>query len=35
MMHGRARAGINLEDGILIDGMLPRQLLAFFEAYRE
>jgi hypothetical protein len=25
----------HLEDGILIDGMLPRQLLAFFEAYRE
>lgn len=25
----------HLEDGILIDGMLPRQLLAFFEAYRK
>ena len=25
----------HLEDGILIDGMLPRQLLAFFEEYRK
>ena len=25
----------HLEDGILIDGMLPRQLLAFFDAYRK
>jgi GTP-binding protein HflX len=25
----------HLEDGILIEGMLPRQLLAFFEVYRK
>ncbi|HOZ38853.1 MAG TPA: GTPase HflX [Anaerolineaceae bacterium] len=25
----------HLEDGILVDGMLPRQLLAFFEEYRK
>ncbi|MGB4322926.1 MAG: GTPase HflX [Anaerolineaceae bacterium] len=37
MMHekGHVREIQHLEDGILIDGMLPRQLLAFFEAYRE
>jgi len=37
MMHekGHVKDIQHLEDGILIDGMLPRQLLAFFEAYRK
>lgn len=37
MMHekGHVRDIQHLEDGILIEGMLPRQLLAFFEAYRK
>ncbi len=37
MMHekGHVRDIQHLEDGILIDGMLPRQLLAFFDAYRK
>lgn len=36
LMHekGHVRDMQHLEDGILIDGMLPRQLLASFEAYR-
>lgn len=32
---GHVRDIQHLEDGILIDGMLPRQLLAFFDAYRK
>ncbi len=37
LMHekGHVRDIQHLEDGILIDGMLPRQLLAFFDAYRK
>jgi GTP-binding protein HflX len=37
LMHekGHVRNVEHLEDGILIDGMLPRQLLAFFEDYRK
>jgi len=37
MMHekGHVTEIQHLEDGILIDGMLPRQLLTFFEAYRK
>jgi len=37
MMHekGHVRDIQHLENGILIDGMLPRQLLAFFEDYRK
>lgn len=37
LMHekGHVRDVQHLEDGILIEGMLPRQLLAFFEDYRE
>ncbi len=37
MMHekGHVRDIQHLEDGILMEGMLPRQLLAFFEAYRK
>jgi len=36
LMHekGHVRDMQHLEDGILIDGMIPRQLLASFEAYR-
>ena len=37
LMHekGHVRDIQHLEDGILIDGMLPRQFLAFFDAYRK
>lgn len=37
LMHekGHVSEVQHLEDGILIDGMVPRQLLAFFEAYRK
>ena len=37
LMHekGHVRDMQHQEDGILIDGMLPRQLLAFFDAYRK
>ncbi len=37
MMHekGHVKDIQHLEEGILIDGMLPRQLLAFFDAYRK
>ncbi len=37
MIHekGHVRAIEHLEDGILIDGMLPRQLLSYFEEYRK
>ena len=37
MIHekGHVRDIQHLEDGILIDGMIPRQLLAFFEPYRK
>jgi len=37
LMHekGHVRDIQHLEDGILIDGMLPRQLLAYFEEYRK
>ena len=37
LMHekGHVKEVQHLEDGILIDGMVPRQLLAFFEAYRK
>lgn len=37
MMHekGHVRQIEHLEDGILIDGMLPRQLLSYFENYRK
>ena len=37
MMHekGHVKDIQHLEEGILIDGMLPRQLLAYFDAYRK
>lgn len=37
MMHekGHVKDIQHLEDGILIEGMLPRQLLAFYDAYRK
>jgi GTP-binding protein HflX len=37
LMHekGHVRDVQHLEDGILIDGMVPKQLLAFFEDYRK